>query len=313
MKKNRIIGIFTAIAIIAAVVVSFAVYTYLNPARGTIYVFNNDYQSGEPVTREILTPVQVDSNVFVGSAGGSINDQFVTGENFSKVVTSGDTLKMNVSKGMPLTPSMLSKIGGSSIEMAMNPQSVAISIPVNNISGVTSDLQSGAVVNLYYAEGSQGNQSVSLLLQRVKVLAVYRSEGELTSVSLELKPEEALKVVYAENYGSIYLGIIDGSSYQEIEDKDKMTYSADGQTYNMDSADDYRALINSINGDETEAEISGSNVISDETETPQAPQSETASPENTAETQTSEIKAESSQSEMAAPETSGANDIEIGN
>ena len=180
MKKNRIIGIFTAIAIIAAVVVSFAVYTYLNPARGTIYVFNNDYQSGEPVTREILTPVQVDSKVFVGSAGGSINDQFVTGENFSKVVTSGDTLKMNVSKGMPLTPSMLSKIGGSSIEMAMNPQSVAISIPVNNISGVTSDLQSGAVVNLYYPK--RWKDSVTTNVSKNGVKTGYTT-GKVTALN----------------------------------------------------------------------------------------------------------------------------------
>ena len=245
MKKNRIIGTFTAISIIAAALVSFLVYHYLNPARGIIYVFNDDYSTGQQVTKDMLTPIQVDMSIISGGAKGRIEDRFVTAGGYESIVTSGDTLKMDVAQGMPLTQAMLSKIGGSSIEMNMKPTSIAITIPVTGITGVTNDIQPGAHVNVYYASGMSQEQYVELILQNMKVLAVYREDADLSGVSLEVTPEESLQLVYAQNYGDVYLGLVDAAGYQSVEEKSQLSYSP-SKAYALSDEEAYEEFLNTL-------------------------------------------------------------------
>lgn len=275
MKKNRIIASFTIIAILSAVLVSFLVYHYLNPARGIIYVFNDDYQTGQQVTKDMLMPLQVDMSIISGGAKGRMEDQFVTSSGYESIVTSGDTLKMDVAKGMPLTRAMLSKIGGSSIEMNMKPTSIAITIPVNGITGVTNDIQPGAHVNVYFASGMSQEQYVQLILQNMKVLAVYKEEAELSGVSLEVTPDESLELVYAQNYGDVYLGLVDAAGYQSVEEESALTYSP-SKLYELSGEQDYEDFLDSLNEEDAGSEeetkkkddktSANSTVLSDEEE-----------------------------------------------
>ncbi len=262
MSKNRIIAIFSVLAAVSAILTSLLVYRYLSPARGTIYVFNDDYSTGMQVTKDMLSPMQVDSTIITSGARGSIEDQFVSSEDYRTIISAGDTLKMDVAKGMPLTQAMLSMIGGSSLEMNMKPTSVAVTIPVTNITGVSNEIASGSRVNVYMASTASDLQEVDLVLQNMKVLAVYKEDGELSGVSLEVTPEQSLQLVYAENYGNIYLGIIDAGGYQSVEEDESLHYSQE-PVYNMDDDVQYQALLDSFTDD---GDGSTSTVVEDETE-----------------------------------------------
>lgn len=231
MKKNKIIAIFALITVLLIGATCYLIYRYLSPSRGAIYVFNDNYPAGTQVTKDILTAIRIDSTIIDGGRNGKIEDQFITPQQYEQYTTAGDTLRMDVAKGMPITPSMMSQIGGSMIEMNMQSESVAVTISVNNITGVTNELQPGTKVNIY----SVMDDGVRLILQNMRILATYYSGESLSGVSIETQQSEAMKLIYAASYGSIYLGLIDGSGYQQVEDESALFY---GGTRTIEAAAD---------------------------------------------------------------------------
>lgn len=213
MQKNKIIVLFAVIAIVLSGITGYLVYSYLEPSRGTIYVFNDSYSAGQQVTANMLSPIQVDSSIVVSGRKSNIENQFVTTSEYASIIKSGDSLRMDVGEGMPLTTSMLSVAGGSSIEMNMQPSSIAVTIGVNSISGVTNDLKEGSRVNIY----SVINGSVILLQQNKRILSVYKDGSDLSAVSVEEDVDSSMELIYAQTYGSIYLGLVDATGYQSSD------------------------------------------------------------------------------------------------
>ena len=134
--------------------------------------------------------------------------RFVTGGDIQTVLNTGDSLRMDVAEGMPLTLSMLSVNGGSSVEMNMDPSKIAVTVPVTAITGVTNDLKEGSRVNIY-ATGVNENGGTTLLFQNMRVLTVQKdANGGLSSATIEVDANQSLKLIYAANYSSIYFGCL---------------------------------------------------------------------------------------------------------
>lgn len=231
MTKHKTITVLTVFALLFITIACFLIYRYVAPSRGTIYVFNDSYSAGEQVTSEMLTPVQVDSTVIVAGKKDKASTQFVTPSDYVGIIKSGDSLRMDVNKGMPLTTSMLSVAGGSTVEMNMKSDSIAVTVPVDRFTGITNDLKEGARVNVYSSTGSQ----TSLIQQNKRILAVYSDDGEITGVSIEEDLNESMELIYAATYGKIYLGLVDATGYQSQEGADPVydPYSGSSLSENL--------------------------------------------------------------------------------
>jgi Flp pilus assembly protein CpaB len=160
----------------------------------------------------MLTSIQVDSTIAVAGRSDETATRFVTGSEISSILNSGDSLRIDVSSGTPLMLSMLSVNGGSSIEMTMDPTKIAVTVSVNDITGVTDELTAGARVNVY-ASGINAD-GTTLIFQNMRVLSVKKDGSSLDAVTLEVTADESLKLIYATTYSSIYLGLVDSSGYQ---------------------------------------------------------------------------------------------------
>lgn len=242
MQKNKIIIGFSVVSVILTVLVCYLIYSYMSPSRQTIYVFNESYSAGTQITADMLTPIQVDSTITVSGRKADVSEQFVTSYEYSEIISSGDSLRMDVGEGMPLTMSMLSVIGGSSIEMNMRPSSIAVTVGVDSITGISSDLKEGSRVNIY----STTDTGVALILQNMRVLTVNRPDGELSSVTIETDLQQSMQLIYYSIYGRIYLGLVDASGYQASEGEIP-TFS--GYGYTTESADDAELYINDGNSE----------------------------------------------------------------
>lgn len=212
-SKNRKIIIVLVLALIVSLAGSFLLYTYLTPQKTTVYVFNNNFETGTIVTESMLTAVQCDSNILVAGAKAGTGSQFVTGGSLKTVLNTGDTLRMDVSAGMPLTTAMLSVNGGTSIEMSMDPSKIAVTIPVNNATGVSNGLREGSRVNVY----SVNDIGAVLILQNMRVLAV-KSGDEVRNVTIEVTADQSLRLIYYIANSTIYLGLVDNGGYDYVED-----------------------------------------------------------------------------------------------
>lgn len=220
MSKNKIITSLIIGAVLFSSLAAFLIYHYMSPSRGTMYVFNDSYSAGDQLTSDMLTPVQVDSKIVVAGKKTDASAQFVTPSEYQALIKSGDSLRMDVSEGMPLTTSMLSVSGGSTVEMNMKSDAVAVTVPVNENTGITNDLKEGSHVNIY----ANLDSTISLIQQNKRVLEVYKDNGTITGVSIEENIDESMELIYAVTNGSIYLGLVDATGYQATEGTDP-TYS----------------------------------------------------------------------------------------
>ena len=214
MKKNKQILIAIALAVVFALCAAYGVYRILEPQRTTIYVFNDDYTTGTQVTADMLTPVQADASVIVAGGTADASSQFITSAEYRDMLQSGNSLRIDVAKGMPLMTSMLSLIGGNRIEMTMQSTAIAVTVSVDGVTGITNDLGPGARVNIYVTYGASGT---TLLLENMRVLAVNKTTtNDIISATIEVDNSEAIKLIEAANRGTIYLGLVNGNGYQSV-------------------------------------------------------------------------------------------------
>ena len=215
-SKNKIITSLIICAILFSILASYLIYHYMSPSRSTIYVFNDSYSSGVQLSADMLTPIQVDSSIIVAGKKTDTGNAFVTPASYQEIVKSGDSLRMDVSAGMPLTTSMLSVSGGSTVEMNMKSDAIAVTIAVNEFTGITNKLKEGSRVNIY----ANMDSSVVLIQQNKRVLEVFKDNGVITGVSIEENIQESTELIYAVTNGSIYLGLVDATGYQASEGTD---------------------------------------------------------------------------------------------
>ena len=229
IAKNRKILIVLLLAVVMMIAAAFSVYYALSPSRTTIFVFDQNYSAGTQVTREMLIGIQIDSSLIIGGASVPIGDRYVTGSNLNSVLQTASILRTDVYSGTAIMSSMLTTTGGNAIEQRMRQNAIAITIPATNVTGVTSELSYGSRVNVY----ASYNAETILLLQNMRVLRVTRGSGGLASVTLEVDVEESLKLVHAEVYGTVHLGIVDAHGYQYTTEEHP-TYNITGFTVPAD-------------------------------------------------------------------------------
>ena len=212
MNKNAKILIILLLAVVMAVLAGFAVVSFLSPRRATVYVFKSAYSIGTQLTSDMLVSIQVDSSIIVAGREANANEKLITSDELRPLLESGDSLKVSVGEGTPLMRSLLSISGGNSIMMSMAPSSVAVTVSVDNTTGVTQELYSGASVNVYVTSYSGGT---FLLFENMRVLDLNRkTNGELSSVTLEVSNEQAVKLINSTKNGAIHLGLINPNGYQ---------------------------------------------------------------------------------------------------
>lgn len=216
MQKNKKIIIALAVALVCAIIACVAVFVLVTPSRTTIYVFNDSYAAGTQISGEMLSPLQVDSTMVSSGANTATSEQFMTTQECRDAISSGQSLRIDVTEGLPLMDSMLSVTGGNSIEMAMQSNAIAVTVSVDGVTGVTDELLAGSRVNVYATYNSTGT---SLLLENMRILNTEKtSDGSLVSATLEVNNSQALRLIEAANRGNIYLGIVDGNGYEYVDE-----------------------------------------------------------------------------------------------
>lgn len=220
MNKNVKIILAIVAALVLAGAAAFLISSMLSPQRATVYMFNDSYPAGTTISTSMFYSVQVDANMVNANIKLPINQRFITTDEFSSIIRSGDSLKIDVGKGMPLMQSMLSVAGGNSIEMLMKPSAQAVTIQVNNIKGVTNELEAGSHVNIYYT----GMSGTNLLFENMRVLAVGKgTSGALSSVTIEVDHDKAALLINASESGSLYLSLINQNGYVSYADFTKQS------------------------------------------------------------------------------------------
>lgn len=205
LTKSAKIILLLLSALILAVGAGFAIYTYCNSQKVFIYYFNADYAAGTPISASMLTSMEVDKTIAENGKTGSINDRYITEENLKLLLGTTSYLLYDVHKGQALTYAVTSSVGKTAIEYNLEEGKIAVTVPINNITGVTSALRTGVYVNIY----SSQNGTTKLFLEHMKIIAVNKSDGSLQSVTFECTNTQAIDLIYAQTYAELYFGLTD--------------------------------------------------------------------------------------------------------
>lgn len=226
---NRLTAFFIIIGLIAILVAGYFTYTYLDAMKTTVYVFNGDYAAGTVIDKDMLSTMQVDTKIVANAKEGDVSMQYVTKSGLETVLQSGDALLVDVKKGTTLMPWLLTANGGGAVQNNLTGNMVAITIPVNNYSGVTNDLRIGSKLNIY-STSSYDTSRTYLLLENMQVIGTQTTnDATLNAITFACTPEQALKLLHANTFEQIYCGLINESTYELSGD----STSGDNKTQNQ--------------------------------------------------------------------------------
>ena len=203
-----------------------SVYIYLHPHRTTMWLFNNNYKAGTALTDDMLYPVQVDSKVNVAGAYADTSTQFITGADKTAIINSGDSLRIDVAQGYPLTKGMLSVNGGTATELGMDPTKTCVTIPCNSITGISDNLARGSRINIC-ATAMTGQPTTTLIFQSLKVVNTSIKDGNLQSITVEVSVEDSLKLINYQNTSTLQCTLVDQTGYQFANDGIHYTANVD--------------------------------------------------------------------------------------
>lgn len=123
----------------------------------------------------------------------------------------GKSLNRKVKGGRPLLESDLDLPDQTQGDTKLNATMTGMSIPVDNVAGVTPHLSTGGRVHVYASFEDDSGAHSGLLLQNMPIIGVQRKmEGEqpnLVAVTLSLSRNEAVLLTHALHYGKIRLGM----------------------------------------------------------------------------------------------------------
>lgn len=216
MSKNKKILMVLIIALVLSVLAGVGVFTLINSQKTTIYSFNGDFKAGTKITDSMFTPIQVDKKVVETNRNSGISNYYITASSFNKIISDGDYLRSNVSANEILSKAMLVTNSGNEIEASMQNDKVALTLSVDSITGVTSDIRAGSYVNIYCGEKNSTDPKTEVF-EKMKILEVQQEANEtntLKSITVECTNEQSQKLVSFAQNGYIYMGLINVTGYQ---------------------------------------------------------------------------------------------------
>ena len=130
--------------------------------------------------------------------------------------------------GQPIQAAELAASGsGAGLVALLPPNMRAISIRVDDVSGVSGFVLPNTYVDVISIEAKGGKDAASIILEMVRVLAIaqetYTEEGKaklVKTVTLQLSPEDATKLALVVRQGSIHLAL--RSPLEESKEKPVM-------------------------------------------------------------------------------------------
>lgn len=214
MTKNKKIILVLLLATIVSIAGGYLVYKAFTNQKTTIYVFNGDYVAGTTITSDMITTIECDKDIVVSNKKAHAGSVFVSSKEQMQALI-GDSLRINVTGGMPVMSSITMSKGGNEIEASMSDTAIAVTVNINSVTGVTNDLRTGSLVDVCILYDDEQSMEV---LEGMRILAIHKADGNsLSAVTFETDYNTYKKLVYANASATIHLGLIDADGYIKHE------------------------------------------------------------------------------------------------
>ena len=200
----------------------------------TLVVAKKELQFGEPLTPEVMTEIAWPKEALPAGSFGTIAD------------VSKDGARVVLQPIGPNEPILAWKVSGpgsrASLSSLVKEGMRAVTIRVNDTTGVAGFVLPGDRVDVLYTREQGGAPSIDVLFQNVRVLAVNQNVDEKTgnpidgrTATLELSPVDAQKLALAQSTGGLTFtlrsaGSLDTAPARRIVETELVSNAALSQT-----------------------------------------------------------------------------------
>jgi pilus assembly protein CpaB len=210
MDRQRILILFGAAAVMAGLLSWFLYANTIAPrqeSRTSVYAAAHDLQIGQGIRKNDLKKVSL------------LARDIPTGAIVTEKQALNRVALYPIAASTPLVTGSLSPLAGADgIQATIEPGYRAVSVTINDVSGVAGLIQPGAHVDVLFTRpGTMAEAITSTILQNVKVLAIGHSVQANQAVDLKapkvpvatliVTPEQAQKLELAKNQGRISLSL----------------------------------------------------------------------------------------------------------
>lgn len=201
------------VALLAGLVAMWSVRQYLQEQQDTIRAAHEQETVQRVVAAQHLAAgvrVHADHLAVRDYPAGTVDTDSIAPEHYSRVV--GMRLRTPVQAGNALLAVHFHERDELAFSQQLRPGRRAMTIPVDEINSVSGLIQSGDLIDIYVSFDEQGRRVTAPLLQSVLVRATGKNvspdfspeQGQhYRSLTLDLAPEEALRLVAARQNGRI--------------------------------------------------------------------------------------------------------------
>jgi pilus assembly protein CpaB len=210
MDRQRILILFGAAAVMAGLLSWFLYANTIAPrleSRTVVYAAAHDLKIGQGIRKNDLKKVAV------------LERDIPTGAIITEKQALNRVALYPIAASTPLVTGSLSPLAGADgIQATIDPGYRAVSVTINDVSGVAGLIQPGAHVDVLFTRpGTMAEAITSTILQNVRVLAIGHSVQPNQVVDLKapkvpvatliVTPEQAEKLELAKNQGRISLSL----------------------------------------------------------------------------------------------------------
>jgi pilus assembly protein CpaB len=210
MDRQRILILFGAAAVMAGLLSWFLYANTIAPrleSRTVVYAAAHDLKIGQGIRKNDLKKVAV------------LERDIPTGAIVAEKQALNRVALYPIAASTPLVTGSLSPLAGADgIQATIDPGYRAVSVTINDVSGVAGLIQPGAHVDVLFTRpGTMAEAITSTILQNVRVLAIGHSvqanqvidlkAPKVPVATLIVTPEQAQKLELAKNQGRISLSL----------------------------------------------------------------------------------------------------------
>lgn len=193
-------------------------YFYAQSMRSTIFLFNNNYEAGTTVTKDMFLMQEIDSQTYKGMGQNGDKGMYVSESQLVGYIESGEKLSADVVAYMPVVDTMFVSTGGTGVERRLDNDKVAVEIAANKVNGLSGrEVSVESRVNISSFYSVEDVMETDLLFQDVLVLDVVTDDdGNISSIYVELSPEDSIVLQHALVSESVSIAVLKPGSYTPI-------------------------------------------------------------------------------------------------
>lgn len=234
MKKKTLskgAKILLALAVVVALITGYGVYQFLEQQNTSIYVYNDSYEAGTPVTSAMFSKASYPLNLYNLALGTGVG--YATADQIGNHISAGDCLLVDVAQYSPCMSNQFVASGGTSLENRLDENMVSVELSIEDISGLGGEIRVGSRINILTGYSIDNVKYTELIFQNLLVIDMKKDpSGAVQSVFVEVSPEESLQLIHAMHFESLTATVLKPHFYEGVGEKDALyqrSYTSQGQ------------------------------------------------------------------------------------